>query len=251
MVHIALQDVDLTFRVRQNKASLKEAFVQVLTGKRKPATTVEALRAVNFHLEEGDRLGVVGHNGAGKSSLLRLLARVYVPTAGRFSSEGRISSLFDIGVGIESEMTGWENIYLRGYVQRQTPWEIRERSADIANFSELGDFLDMPVRCYSSGMMVRLIFAIATAINPEILLVDEVFSAGDAGFQEKARRRMLNLLKQARIMVMASHDMVTLRELCQTVLWLDHGEVKMIGPAEEVTRAYEEYMHGVALRAAA
>jgi ABC-2 type transport system ATP-binding protein len=251
MVHIALENVDLTFRVKESKASLKETVVQMVTGKRRKAKTVEAIRGVDFHLREGDRLGVVGHNGAGKSSLLRLLAGVYVPTAGRFSTSGRISSLFDIGVGIEPEATGWENIYLRGYVQRQTPAEIRERADEIAAFSELGEFLEMPVRCYSSGMMVRLIFSIATAISPEILLVDEVFSAGDAGFQEKARRRMLKLLEQARIMVMASHDMLSLRQLCQTVLWLDHGQVRMIGPADEVTHAYADHMHGVAMAAAA
>ena len=178
------------------------------------------------------------------------MAGIYVPTSGERIAQGRISSMLDIGVGIEADASGWENIMFRGYLQKQTPAELRRKAPEIAAFSELGDFLDAPVRCYSSGMYVRLAFAIATAIEPEILLVDEVFSAGDAGFQQKATQRMLDLMAKARIIVMASHDMQTLNRLCQTVVWLDHGQIRMHGPARQVTTAYQNYMQEISKRAA-
>ncbi len=158
---------------------------------------VRALEGINLRVGEGERLGIVGSNGAGKSTLLKLLAGIYPPTAGRREVRGRISSLFEISLGFEADATGWENIAYRGYLQGETPRSIRGKIKPIADFSELGKFLDMPVRYYSAGMMIRLAFSIATAVEPEILIIDEVLAAGDAAFQTKARDRMRNLIARA------------------------------------------------------
>jgi ABC-type polysaccharide/polyol phosphate transport system ATPase subunit len=159
--------------------------------------------------------------------------------------------LFDIALGFETEASGWENIMFRGYLQGETPQTIRDKMYPIAEFSELGDFLNMPVRYYSAGMMVRLAFSIATAIKPEILLVDEVLSVGDLAFQAKARERMRSLMSSARIVVVVSHDLGSLPDLCDRVLWLDHGKPHMIGPTEEVIEAYKrQFMPEVQRQAA-
>ncbi len=245
MAHIELNNVNLKFKLRRTAGiSLKEFVIRGCFLKKRTARIagVHALRDINLRLTEGQRLAIVGHNGAGKSTLLRLLAGIYVPTTGQRNVQGRVSSMLDIGVGIEPDATGWENIMFRGFLQRQTPAELKRKSPEIAAFSELGEFLDAPVRCYSSGMQVRLTFAIATAIEPEILLIDEIFSAGDASFQEKAAERMKNLMDKASIMVMASHDTATLRKLCNVGIWMDHGQIKMHGPADEIIDAYSDYM---------
>ena len=192
MAKIALDDVSLTFDVRQNsKITLKEFVVQRMFRRvGRERMQVRALQNVSFAIDEGQRVGIVGHNGAGKSTLLRLLAGIYPPSSGERFVEGHISSLFDIALGFEGEASGWENIGFRSYLQGETPKTIKDKIQPIAEFSELGDFLKMPVRYYSAGMAVRLAFSIATAIEPEILLVDEVLSVGDMAFQDKARRRM-------------------------------------------------------------
>jgi len=172
--------------------------------------------------------------------LLRLLAGVYPPTAGRRQVTGHICSLFDISLGFEQDASGWDNILYRGYLQGETPRTIRSKVQPIADFSELGEFLDMPVRYYSSGMKVRLAFSIATAIEPEILIIDEVLSAGDMAFQVKARERMLALMSSARAVIVVSHDLSALKLMCDNVLWLDHGKMHMLGPAESVIEAYSE-----------
>ena len=174
---------------------------------------VRALEGINLRVGEGERLGIVGNNGAGKSTLLKLLAGIYPPTTGRREVHGRISSLFEISTGFESDATGWENIAYRGYLQGETPRSIREKVKPIAEFSELGEFLDMPVRYYSTGMMIRLAFSIATAVEPEILIIDEVLAAGDAAFQVKARDRMRNLIARARAVIVVSHDMKAIARL--------------------------------------
>ena len=246
MARIELDNVSLTFQVRQQgRLTLKEFLVG---GKFResvnPTREVEALRDVRLRVEEGDRVGVIGHNGAGKSTLLKLLAGVYPPTAGRRVVEGHISSLFDIALGFEPEATGWENICYRGYLQGETPATIRPKVRPIAEFSELGEFLDMPVRYYSAGMLVRLAFAIATAIDPEILLVDEVLSVGDLAFQVKARARMKEMIAKARLLVMVSHDLDSLAKLCERGVWLDRGRVRMAGPVDRVIDAYQRSVKG-------
>jgi ABC-type polysaccharide/polyol phosphate transport system ATPase subunit len=228
--------------VRQlGRISLKEYLLEGLfrpSKKDKTAIEVQALEHIDLIVGEGERLGIIGRNGAGKSTLLKLLAGIYPPTTGARYVGGRVSALFDIALGFESEANGWENIKYRGYLQGESPQSILAKTEAIAEFSELGEFLDMPVRYYSSGMRVRLAFSIATAINPEILIIDEVLSAGDIAFQAKARERMKSLMSSAKAVVVVSHDLVSLPLLCDQVLWLDHGKARMLGPAQEVIDAY-------------
>ncbi len=197
-----------------------------------------ALKDLNLEIREGERLGVLGHNGAGKSTLLKVLAGIYPPTAGRLTVEGQISSLFEIALGFEPDATGWENIHYRSYLQGETPQTIRPKVQPIAEFSELGHFLDMPVRYYSAGMKVRLAFSIATAIDPEILLVDEVLSVGDKAFQEKAAQRMRDMMAKAQLIVLVSHDLESIVRLCHRAVWMNHGRVLMDGNPREVVDAY-------------
>jgi ABC-type polysaccharide/polyol phosphate transport system ATPase subunit len=243
MARIELDHVSLTFRVRhQARLTFKEYFInKVLHPRRGRAPmVVRALNDVSFSAGPGERVGIIGHNGAGKSTLLKLLAGVYPPTAGSRTVEGQVASLFDIALGFEQEGTGWENIVYRGYLQGETPRSIQDKIQEIADFTELGEFLKLPVRHYSAGMLVRLAFAIATAVEPEVLLVDEVLSVGDLAFQEKARRRMRDMMDRAQLIVMVSHDMEALRRFCRRGLWMDHGKVRMDASMDEVVRAYIE-----------
>ncbi|MCA9067387.1 MAG: ABC transporter ATP-binding protein [Planctomycetaceae bacterium] len=203
---------------------------------------VKALENVSLTFDPLERYGIIGHNGAGKSTLLRLLGGIYPPTSGTRTVEGRISSLFDLTLGFQSEATGWENIAIRGFLQGETPKSIQSKMQEIADFSELGDFLEMPIRHYSPGMLVRLAFSVATSIQPEILLIDEILSAGDMAFQAKALNRMKNLLDQAQLIVIVSHDTGTLANLCTKLIWMDHGRVHLVGETDEVLDAYNSHM---------
>jgi ABC-type polysaccharide/polyol phosphate transport system ATPase subunit len=240
MASVDLENVSLTFHVRPTaRLTLKDYIVRREVRKAAHARKkVRALQEIDLHLKDGDRLGIVGHNGAGKSSLLRLLAGIYPPTRGRRHILGRVSSLFEITLGFELEATGWENIAYRGYLQGETPRSVRAKAQSIAEFTELGDFLDMPVRYYSAGMMVRLAFSIATSIEPEILLVDEVLSVGDLAFQHKARQRMREMIAKASLIVLVSHDLRALPGLCNQGLWMDHGRIHRVGRIDEVIDAY-------------
>ncbi len=246
MAHIELDRVSLTFRVRQQyQITLKEYLLKRMWRYwRNPIMTIRALQDVSLRIGDGERVGVIGANGSGKSTLLRLLAGIYTPDAGRRHVSGKISSLFELALGFELEASGWKNIMYRGYLQGETPRTLRAKSQEIADFSELGRFLDMPVRYYSAGMLVRLAFSIATAIEPEILLVDEVFSAGDLAFQAKAQARMRDMMDRARIIVLISHDLQKLPQLCERALWLDQGRVRRDGPVAEVVAAYIDHVHG-------
>jgi ABC-type polysaccharide/polyol phosphate transport system ATPase subunit len=250
---IQLTDVGLRFHVRQfGRISFKDYLLHGLFRRSKKSTfEVQALEDIHLTVSHGDRLGIIGSNGAGKSTLLKLLAGIYPPTSGSRKVTGHISALFDITLGFEPEATGWENMMYRGYLQGETPRSIRAKMQPIAEFSELGDFLNMPVRYYSAGMMVRLAFSIATAIEPEILIIDEVLSAGDMAFQTKARDRMKELMASANAVIVVSHDMGSLPLLCDRVLWLDHGKMRMIGSAKEVVAAYTQQVNHGADRQAA
>jgi ABC-type polysaccharide/polyol phosphate transport system ATPase subunit len=244
MAAISLNDVHLTFTLRKRgSTSIKDTFLRAITGRPgPPAPTVEALRGLNLELRDGDRLGIVGHNGAGKSTLLRLLAGVYRPTHGQRRVQGRISSLFELNLGFDEDANGWENIRYRGYLLRETPENLEKKIAEIAEFTELGEAMDRPIRYYSAGMLVRLAFAISTAIEPEILLVDEILAAGDLAFVEKARRRMEELMKQSAILVMVSHSLKSLEQICNKAIWMDHGQIRQSGTPSEIVAAYCEYM---------
>jgi ABC-type polysaccharide/polyol phosphate transport system ATPase subunit len=247
MAGIKLDHVSLTFKVRQQgRITFKEFLVrQMFRRSINPILKVRALRDVSLQFHEGERVGIIGPNGAGKSTLLKLLAGIYPPSKGQLTVEGRISSLFDLALGFEMDASGWENIFYRGYLQGETPKSVRAKMQGIADFSELGDFLNMPVRYYSAGMLVRLAFSIATAIEPEILLVDEVLGAGDMAFQVKARQRMQDMMSKARLIVMVSHDMESLAKLCERCIWLDHGQVRQVGPTQSVVASYtNSVQHG-------
>ncbi len=248
MVGIELDDVNLEFQVRRYKRlSLKEFLVRGMFSKAaNPVIHVHALKAVSLRVGEGERVGVIGHNGAGKSTLLKLLAGIYPPSTGSRKVIGRISSLFDITLGFEQDASGWENIYYRSYLQGETPQSVKSKVQEIADFSELGEFLDMPVRYYSAGMMIRLAFAIATAIEPEILIVDEVLAVGDLAFQQKATQRIRAMMEQARLMVIVSHDLDRLRDLCSRIVWMDHGQVKLDGRPADIVAAYQRHFHRAA-----
>lgn len=241
---IHLDNVHLRFNVRAaKKVSLKEYLVNGLYRRSKnPGMEVHALRGVSFHLHEGDRLGIIGHNGAGKSTLLKTMAGVYPPTEGTRRVIGRISSLFDINVGFEIESSGWDNIRFRSYLLGETPKTVTSKMQEIAEFSELGRFLDMPMKYYSAGMMIRLAFSVASSMNPEVLLIDEALSAGDMNFQIKAKERVRELIRTARLMVLISHDMNAIRELCTHAAWMEQGQVKMVGPCDEVITSYQNAM---------
>lgn len=243
MASVELENVGLTFTVKHDKhITLKDFLVgKIFRGFTKAPMQVRALQGINLAVNEGQRLGIIGHNGAGKSTLLKVLAGIFKPSEGRRTVRGRISSLFDIALGFEQEANGWENIRFRGFLQGETPASVKAKEREIAEFSELGDFLNMPVRYYSAGMRVRLAFSIATAIDPEILLVDEVLSAGDLAFQGKAHQRMREMMAKAQIMIMVSHDLEAARSVCNQVLWLEHGAIRMIGPASDVIDAYQTW----------
>lgn len=242
MAHLRLENIGLTFRVRQQtRAALKDYLLGCLLGQaRGTYREIRVLDGITLEVKQGERLGILGHNGAGKSTLLKLLAGVYAPTDGERHVAGRISSLFDLALGFELDATGWDNIAYRSYLQGETPRTLRRIQQSIADFADLGEFLHSPVRYYSAGMLVRLAFAIATATDPEILLIDEVLAVGDLAFYRKARARMLEMMNRAQLMVVVSHDLVTLLDLCDTLLWLDKGTIRMRGPAREVVAAYQQ-----------
>lgn len=199
---------------------------------------VQALRDISFSLESGDRLGLIGSNGAGKTTLLRTIAGIYEPVMGRVRVQGSVNALLDPGLGMNPGLTGRENIRLRGQYNGLPNPVLRRLEDDVAEFAELGDFLDLPVRIYSSGMVVRLAFALATAIRPQILLMDEWFLAGDAAFIEKARVRLEDMVRGAEILVLSSHSEDALRDWCTRVIWLEQGQIREDGPTLEVLEHY-------------
>ena len=201
---------------------------------------VDALQDINLNLREGDRLGLIGHNGAGKSTMLRLLAGAYAPTRGRVVSTGRISTLFTSTPGLNADATGRENVKTCGLYLGMGLAEIQRKTDAIADFAELGDYIDQPVRIYSAGMLMRLGFAIATAIDPEILLLDEGLATGDAQFARKAEQRMHELIGRSPILVIASHSMSLLSTICTSCVQLDHGKIVEAGTPAEVARRYQE-----------
>ncbi len=244
MAQIDLKNVSVEFPVYNiNARSFKKRFLRVATGGAvvKDANqhmVVNALNQLTLSLKDGDRVGLIGHNGSGKSTFLRLLAKIYEPTVGHIRIEGCISPMLDIMHGIEVEFTGNENIITRGTLLGLTRAQIKEKIDEIKSFSGLGDYLAMPIRTYSSGMMVRLAFAISTSIKPDILLIDEVFGAGDADFMEKARARMVSLLHQSSIVVMATHADHLIKEFCNKVLLLEGGRIKFFGAVDEGIAVY-------------
>lgn len=211
--------------------SLKQMMLSAATGGRiasnsRHITVVQALRDITLDINAGDRVGLVGHNGAGKTTLLRMLAGIYEPTIGTFRSSGRVTSLLDVTLGLDYEATGYENILIRGLILGASKAEMKRLTPEIAEFSELGDYLSMPVRTYSSGMVLRLAFSIVTSVEADILLMDEWLSVGDAAFVAKAEERMKSFVGRASIMVLASHNPQIINDLCNVKITLEHGTLK-------------------------
>jgi ABC-type polysaccharide/polyol phosphate transport system ATPase subunit len=214
-----------------------------LTGRRDPGRqpqTFWALRSVDLEVERGSVLGLIGRNGAGKSTLLKILSRVLLPTEGYAEVRGRLGSLLEVGTGFHPDLTGRENIYLNAAVMGMRRSEVEKRLEEILAFSEIGDFVDTPVKYYSSGMYVRLAFSVAAYMDPDILIVDEVLSVGDISFQKKSFDRMRTFLKDGKTVLVVSHSMEKMRQIADTVAWIDHGRLRAVGKPEEVCRAYEK-----------
>jgi ABC-2 type transport system ATP-binding protein len=242
--HIETRNAWVEFPIFDAKArSLKKAFLGKAGGtigrNESNVVVIEALRDITMSLELGDRVGLVGHNGAGKSTLLRLLSGIYEPTRGVATVTGRVAPIFDLGVGMDPEISGFENIIIRGLFLGQTRKQMLAKVDEIAEFTELGDYLSMPLRTYSTGMRVRLAMGVVTSIDPEILLLDEGIGAVDADFLKKAQTRLQGLVERSGILVFASHSNEFLARLCKTAMWIDHGTIKMTGGIEEVVGAYE------------
>ncbi|KAA0085490.1 ABC transporter ATP-binding protein [Mycolicibacterium sp. P9-64] len=242
--HVSTRNAWVEFPIFDAKSrSLKKAFLGKAGGtigrNTSNVVVIEALRDITLSLENGDRVGLVGHNGAGKSTLLRLLSGIYEPTRGSATVTGRVAPVFDLGVGMDPEISGFENIIIRGLFLGQTRKQMLAKVDEIADFTELGEYLSMPLRTYSTGMRVRLAMGVVTSIDPEILLLDEGIGAVDAEFMKKARTRLQALVERSGILVFASHSNEFLAQLCKTAMWVDHGTIKMTGGIEEVVRAYE------------
>ena len=210
----------------------------VLTAQKGGHISIEALKNLDLEIVSGDRIGIVGHNGSGKSTLLRLLSGIYEPSSGEIKRSGAISSLVDISLGINPESTGRENIFLRGKLMGLSRKEIDEKIDEIIEFSELGDYVNLPVRIYSSGMLLRLAFAVSTSITADILIMDEWLSVGDGSFAERASKRLKELVDNSEILVVASHTRSLIEETCNKVVWLEHGVIRKIGPVAELVPEY-------------
>lgn len=243
MASVEFKNVCVDFPIyNARNRSIKNKVMQAATGGRvsfgAEGAVIRSLDNVSFSLKPGDRVGLVGHNGAGKSTLLRTLAGVYEPTSGKVEIKGEIGSLVDISLGIDKEATGRENIYIRGALLGLSKDYLDQQFDDIVNFSELGEFINMPVRTYSSGMHLRLAFAVATIIRPEILLMDEWLSVGDASFNKKAKARLTDLVESSEILIIASHSRKLIEETCNRAFWFEHGRLKMDASPKEVCSAY-------------
>ena len=240
---IDVNDISVLFPLYHGSSrSLKKTVVAAASGRVAQDTShrivVQALRDVSLSLSSGDRLGLVGSNGAGKTTLLRVLAGIYEPVMGNIRVQGSVNALLDPNLGMNMDLTGRENIRLRGLYNGLGAPALRRLEEDVQDFAELGDFMDMPVRIFSSGMVVRLGFALATAIRPQILLMDEWILAGDANFMEKARVRLEDMVRGAEILVLSSHSLEVVRTWCSRVMWLKDGRVAADGPAREVLESY-------------
>ena len=245
MVSVTLEDVSVEFPIYGGGSrSLKKTLMRMGTGGRiardaGDRVCVQALREVSFRIDHGDRVGLVGPNGAGKTTLLRVLAGVYEPTRGIVRRDGQVAPLFDATLGMDMEATGYENIILRGLFLGLSPGEMQSRTEEIAAFTELEDYLAMPVRTYSTGMMLRLAFAVSTCVEPEILLMDEWIGVGDTHFLAKAEKRIEKLVSIANVLILASHSQDLIKRVCNKAILLDHGQVALIGGVDQVLKAYE------------
>ena len=236
---ITIDNVSMKFNLGIEKDfSMKQAFVNLGKGKKKKKENFWALRNVSFNIGKGEVVGLIGSNGAGKSTLLKVVSGVMKPTYGRVKVEGVISPMIELGAGFDGNLTARENIYLNGAILGYSKSFLDSKFDEIVEFSELKDFLDVPVKNFSSGMTAKLAFSIATIVNPEILIVDEILSVGDIKFQEKSKKKMMEMIKGGTTVLYVSHSLQSIKDLCTKVVWLEHGKVVEIGDTNKICDAY-------------
>lgn len=244
MARIELKDVDVDFPLlKPEHRSLKHLLSAPMTKSRfgtdaRERMVLHALKRINLVFEHGERTAIIGPNGAGKSTLLKVLAGIYPPVSGTVSIEGTVGALLTTGLGMRDDVSGYANIDFCLLLQGIPPDEISKRRDEIANFTELGEYLELHVGAYSSGMRVRLAFAISTALDPDILVIDEILGAGDAAFIKRAEHRLISLIDRSKLLILASHSLGYIDQFCDTAVWLDNGEVRLRGPIKEVQEAY-------------
>lgn len=246
---ISVQNVSMKFNLGIEKGfSMKQAFVNMfdpkLRRKRKKAEYFWATKDVSFDVESGEVIGLIGSNGAGKSTLLKIVSGVLKPTKGKVQVNGVISPMIELGAGFDQELTARENIYLNGAILGYSKNFLDEKFEEIVEFSELREFLDVPIKNFSSGMVAKLAFSIATIVNPEILIVDEILSVGDIKFQEKSKKKMLELINGGTTVLYVSHSIESIKELCTKVIWLEHGKIVKIGDPTEICQEYYKEQMG-------
>jgi len=235
---IEVRDVTMRFHMNLDKIlSLKEFVTRKLRGKL-AYQNFTALEHVSFSVERGETLGLIGRNGAGKSTMLKVISGILKPTEGSVVCRGNIVPMLELGSGFDMDLTGRENIFLNGAILGYSEAFLQKKYEEIVNFSELGQFIESPLRNYSSGMLARLAFSVASVVQPEILIVDEILAVGDTAFQEKSRKRMLDLMGGGTTVLFVSHDLEQIRQMCSRVVWLEYGRMRMLGDAEDVCDAY-------------
>lgn len=236
---IKIENVSMKFNLGIEKEfSIKQAFVDILSGKKKKKEEFWALSDVDFNIGKGEVVGLIGSNGAGKSTLLKIVSGVMKPTKGKVTVKGVISPMIELGAGFDGNLTARENIYLNGAILGYSKDFLDSKFDEIVEFSELKDFLDVPVKNFSSGMTAKLAFSIATIVNPEILIVDEILSVGDIKFQEKSKNKMMEMIKGGTTVLYVSHSIQSIKELCTKVVWLEHGKVIKIGDTNKICDEY-------------
>ncbi|MDO8654639.1 MAG: ABC transporter ATP-binding protein [Undibacterium sp.] len=242
MSSIVINDLSIKFRLYHDRSpSLKDYISSFFrSGQKSGYSDFFAVKNISLKINQGERVGIVGHNGAGKSTFLKALCRIYEPVDGSIFVDGRIAPLLEIGAGFHPEFTGRENIYLNGAILGYSNELLKVLEPEVIAFAELEEFIDTPVKYYSTGMYLRLAFSLATAVHPEILVLDELFAGGDAAFVKKATARMTQMVDKANIMVLVSHDTNLLRTFCDRVIWLDHGQIKEDGESNSVIDHYIE-----------
>lgn len=240
MSSIRVENLSIKFRIYHDRSpSLKDYFANLFKRNGRAAySDFWAVKDVSFEINAGDRVGIIGQNGAGKSTLLKTLCRVYESFDGKISVDGRIAPLLEIGAGFHPEFTGRENIYLNGSILGYSKQQLKQIEPEVIDFAELEEFIDTPVKYYSTGMYMRLAFSLATAVHPDILVLDEIFAGGDAAFMAKAKARMHALINKADIMIMVSHDHLLVKSLCTRVIWMDHGKLVADGDPENIIDQY-------------
>ena len=239
-IMIQIANVSMRFHLTDDRImSLKEFVTRSLRGKIQHKE-FWALKQVSFNVYKGEVVGIIGRNGSGKSTLLKVISGILKPTQGNVACEGNIVPMLELGSGFDQDLTGRENIFLNGAILGYSEEFLNQKYEEILAFSELGEFIDVPIRNYSSGMMMRLAFSVATVVNPQILIVAEILAVGDEAFQAKSRARMMELMSGGTTVLFVSHNLMQIREMCSRAIWLEHGQVKMIGDVDGVCNAYEK-----------